>query len=69
MIRRGNNDNYFNFFLTTNKFEGEPSIMEPNKCEELLWCDINNLPENTIVAEKRAIYNYLNNIIFDEYDF
>ena len=69
MIRRGNNDNYFNFFLTTNKFEGEPSIMEPNKCEELLWCDINNLPENTIVAEKRDIYNYLNNIIFDEYDF
>lgn len=69
MIRRGDNDNYFNYFLAANKFEGEPSIMEPDKCEELIWADLNDLPENTIEAEKRAIYNYLNGISFDEYDF
>lgn len=69
MIRRVDNDNYFNYFLTTKNFEGVPTIKEPDKCEELIWCDINDLPENTITAEKRAVYNYLNGIYFDEYDF
>lgn len=69
MIRRGDNDNYINFFLKSNNFEGTPKIVEEDKCDELIWCDINNIPENTITAEKRAIYNYLNGISFDEYNF
>ncbi len=68
-IRRGDNDNYFNYFLTTKIYEGEPSIKEQDKCQELIWCDLDKLPENTIIAEKRAVYNYLNGISFDEYNF
>ena len=68
-IRRGDNSNYFNYFFATDKFEGNPSIKEPDKCDELIWCDIKNLPENIIAAEKRAIYNYQNNIYLDEYNF
>ena len=69
MIRRGDNNNYFNIFLKAEKYEGEPKNMEPDKCEKLAWLDINDLPENTIAAEKRAIYNYINEIRFDEYNF
>ena len=69
MVRRGDNNNYINFFLTTDKYEGEPTIIEKDKCDDLIWCDINNIPENTIIAEKRAINNYLNGLSFDEYDF
>ena len=69
MIRRSDNDNYINFFLKCNKFEGTPTIMEKDKCDDLRWIDINNIPENTITAEKRAIYNYKNGIAFDEYGF
>jgi len=43
--------------------------MEKDKCDDLRWIDINNIPENTITAEKRAIYNYKNGIAFDEYGF
>ena len=68
-IRRGDNSNYFNYFFTTDKFEGDPSIKEPNKCDELIWCNIKDLPENIIVAEKRAIENYQKNIYLDEYNF
>ena len=69
MVRRGDNNNYINFFLKTDKFEGEPEIIEKDKCDDLIWCDINSIPENTITAEKRAIYNYMNGISFDEYGF
>ena len=39
--------------------------MEPNKCKELVWFNINNLPFDMIDFEKRAIENFLNNIFFD----
>ena len=39
--------------------------MEPNKCKELVWFNINNLPFDMIDFEKRAIENYLDNIFFD----
>lgn len=43
--------------------------MEKNKCSELKWFNINNLPENMIPNDKRAIINMNNNVILDEYDF
>lgn len=67
MVRKVAEDSYFNYFLTVKKYEGIPIIKEPHKCEELIWCDIDCLPENTIEAEKRAIYNYVHSISFDEY--
>lgn len=35
-------EDYINLFFTTNKYEGIPRIMEPNKCSNLQWFDINN---------------------------
>lgn len=36
-----------NFIFKSNIEALEPKIGEPNKCEELIWCDINELPDNT----------------------
>lgn len=69
VIRRGDNDNYFNYYLTTKRYEGVPFIKEKDKCKELIWCCLESLPDNMIANDKRAVYNYLNNITFDEYDF
>jgi 8-oxo-dGTP diphosphatase len=33
-------------------YEGEPKNMEPNKCDELRWAPINDLPENTVPSVK-----------------
>ena len=37
--------------LGLTKYKGTPIIAEPNKCEELIWTDINNLPEPFINYE------------------
>jgi len=29
--------------------------MEPNKCNDIQWCDINDLPNNTIPFVKHAL--------------
>lgn len=68
-IREKSHCKYINFFFKAEKYEGIPKIMEKDKCEKIEWIDIDNIPENTIEAEKRAIYNYFNKISFDEYNF
>lgn len=68
-IRRAENENYINFFFYTDQWEGTPEIKEPEKCSELKWVEVGRLPDNVIEAEKRAVYNYQNNIVWDEYHF
>ena len=36
---------YIDYYYDIVEFSGEPKIMEENKCDELIWVDINNLPE------------------------
>ena len=68
-IRRGDNDTYVNNYFKCNKYEGSIENLEKQKCSELKWFDINNLPRNIIPNDKRAINNMINNIVLDEYDF
>lgn len=44
-----------NFILEIEKSNLEPRIMEVDKCEELKWVEINNLPENTMEKVKIII--------------
>lgn len=66
MNRRIPNDERVDFFFTTEKWQGEPKIMEPEKCSDLRWFELNSLPNNTIPYIKQAIDSYLNNIIYSE---
>ncbi|MBC8954155.1 NUDIX domain-containing protein [Xenorhabdus sp. PB62.4] len=34
---------------------GEPKLMEPEKCSQLIWCDPNYLPEPHFEASRNAI--------------
>lgn len=48
-------EDYIRVFFYTEKYVGTPKINEPNKCGDLSWFDINQLPENVIPANKRVL--------------
>lgn len=54
-------------FLTVEKWSGKPQIMEPDKCDDLNWFPISQLPENTIAYIRQAIENYQKGIIYSEF--
>lgn len=66
-LHRKTDPERFDFFLQCKKWNGEVENKEPDKCSELSWYDINNLPSNIIPCVKKAIENYQNNIMFDNF--
>ena len=54
---------YFDFYFDIDEWEGEPSIMEPDKCDELIWVNPEQIPFPFInyegaFLENRSITNY-----------
>ena len=58
------NGERLNFIFETCK-DVEPKIGEPNKCSELKWVKINELPNNTTDKVKLIINNIINNNYYD----
>lgn len=61
-------DPYYDVYFEINDYNGTIKINEPNKCSEIMWCDIHNLPKDTIYFEIEAIKNNLNGIKFSIID-
>jgi 8-oxo-dGTP diphosphatase len=55
------------FFLTTSQWDDKPSIMEPDKCDELSWRPLDNLPHNTIPYIRAAIEAYRSGKYYSEF--
>ncbi len=66
MNRKIPNDERLDFFFSAKKWLGEPKIIETNKCDDLSWFKLNNLPKNIIPYIKQAINSILKNIIYSE---
>lgn len=57
---------YFDVFVSTNKWVGEIVNMEPGKCDELKWFKLNDLPRNMAPEVKTALNNINNAIHYSE---
>ena len=60
------NQEYVDFFFVAKKWEGEPKIMEADKCDDMSWFDLNKLPENLLPYIKEAVENYKKGVAFFE---
>jgi ADP-ribose pyrophosphatase YjhB (NUDIX family) len=60
-------DERVDFFVQVKAWEGEPFNAEPDKCDELRWYDVDNLPENIIPYVKQAIQNFRDEVVFEEF--
>jgi ADP-ribose pyrophosphatase YjhB (NUDIX family) len=48
MHRLGNDHERIDFFMTAEKWLGEPEICEKDKCDKLIWAEVDQLPENMV---------------------
>lgn len=46
--------------------QGEPKVMEPEKCERWQWMGLNNLPDNIFEGTHFIIQNFLNKRLYIE---
>lgn len=57
---------YYDIYFLIKGYNGDPSIMEPDKCSELSWFSIEALPDDIIECRKLAIECYINKKLYSE---
>lgn len=67
VMHRMEEEERVDFFVLVHRWRGEPFNAEPDKCDDLLWADVDRLPENTVPYVRQALGNHLAGIRFDEF--
>ncbi|OGF22778.1 hypothetical protein A2Y83_03910 [Candidatus Falkowbacteria bacterium RBG_13_39_14] len=67
MNRSDKGNERVDFFFFADFWQGEIKNMEPEKCDELRWFDINSLPTDIIPFIAAGIENYKNKIFYSEF--
>jgi 8-oxo-dGTP pyrophosphatase MutT (NUDIX family) len=67
VMHRIEGDERVDFFVQVKHWQGKIVNAEPDKCDDLHWANVNDLPANIIPYVARAIQNHLNGISFDEF--
>ena len=60
-------DERVDFFVHVHQWQGEPFNAEPDKCDDLCWVDIHQLPVNVVPYVRQALGNHLAEVPFDEF--
>jgi 8-oxo-dGTP diphosphatase len=63
MHRKGIDSERVDVFFVVTRWEGEVENKEPNKCDDLRWCPIDALPEETIPYVGKAL-DYIQRGVF-----
>ena len=69
MHRKAESDERIDFFMTTQKYVGKLKNMEPEKCDDLSWFSLSQLPENIIPYIREAILNFQKGKFYSEWNY
>ena len=67
VMHRLDGDERVDFFVHVQKWDGAIINAEPEKCNEIRWVNMDELPDNTIPYIRRALKNHQEGIKFDEF--
>ena len=65
--RKSTDSEYIDFFFVAKKWSGEPKLKEPEKCDDIGWFPLSNLPENMLPYIKKVLENYSRGIAFSSF--
>lgn len=54
------------FFIEASQWQGNPCNMEPHKCDDIKWFDIDKLPDNCQPTFKHVVTMLTKNIFYSE---
>lgn len=63
-----NSNPYIDIFFMAETWSGEIENMEPHKCDDVSWFDINDLPENIPNYIQIGLENIKHNVMYSEID-
>jgi 8-oxo-dGTP diphosphatase len=67
VMHRKSGDTRIDFFFTTKTWKGIPANKEPQKCDDLSWFKLDNLPDNVVPYVAYAIECYKNDTHYSEF--
>jgi len=67
VVHRKSNEERIDFFILAKRWKGEPRNMEPNKCDDLNWFEMDRLPDNTIPYIRQAIGCFRKGVFYSEH--
>jgi 8-oxo-dGTP pyrophosphatase MutT (NUDIX family) len=67
VMHRMNGDERVDFFIHVRIWDGEPENTEPDKCDDLRWVNLEELPDDVIPYVRQAIQNHRDGTRFYEF--
>jgi len=67
VMHRRSDDERIDFFLAASSWSREVVNNEPEKCGELAWFDMGDLPDDVVPYVRRGIENYRRGVWFDSF--
>lgn len=67
MHRNAAHDERIDFFMVASEYSGEIKNNEPNKCDDLSWFGLDDLPENMVEYVRSALEEYKKGNLYSEY--
>jgi 8-oxo-dGTP diphosphatase len=69
VLHRNQEGNRIDIFFTGSKWIGEPKTMEPEKCDDVSWFPIDDLPTNIIPFIKQALEKIQEKTVYSDFGF
>ncbi len=67
VMHRKSSDERIDFFMAVKRWSNDISNCEPDKCDELTWYPVSELPEDVIPYVRHAIEGYQKGIHYSEF--